>query len=432
MYNERRLREPGQEIARRRGGQLFCGLILISLIFLISLTSSAMAAESWSALAWEKTWGDSANERGLSSAQTSDGGFIVTGEVEEQKQSSGIGPDMLLVRFDGSGGEIWRKRIRIEKNSRCASVRQTADGGFIVAGTTTNYFYDDKQVCLVKTDASGQVMWKKSYGAGGDDSGVCVRQTGDGGYIIAADSIRADTGDSDIMLIKTGAAGEKQWVKFLGGRQDEYAASLRQADDGGFVIAGRVFSSNNRGFDICLLKTGPGGDLEWQRTFGGNGWEVAYDVEQTPDRGYVVAGQTYSSGARGADAYLVKTDSRGGLEWEKTYGGRDLDVGRSVQPASDGGYTLAGWSNSFGEGKMSFYLVKAGPSGDVEKEYTVEGSNYDSEFYIGQASDGGYIVAGWKAEALRNGQVRNDGLQLYLVRLTAIPGPALSGNRQYN
>ncbi|HBV97068.1 MAG TPA: hypothetical protein DEF36_08480 [Desulfotomaculum sp.] len=407
-----------QGIHRRQAGLLLCFILMC--LFFTGSSSSAAAAESKVIAEWERTWGGSMQERGLSSSQTLDGGFIVTGEIIIQNTVQRDRSHILLVRFDGGGTEIWRKNLSYSGYDRGTSVLQTGDGGFIVAGTIKNFPRDDRQVCLVKVNSSGQVMWKNSYGNGSDDSGVCVRQTGDGGYIIAADSSSAEEENSQILLIKTNASGKKEWMKLFGSKEDENAACIHLTSNGGFIVAGRTYSTKTGGYDVYLFKVNQGGDLEWERTFGGNGWDMPFSLKQTADGGYIVAGQTYSPDGE-SDVYLVKTGPLGHPEWERTFGGRELDMGRSVRQNSDGGFMVAGWSKSYEPGKTCFYLVKTNANGERIQEFTLEGDRFDENFYIVETSDGGYILVGCLANALRNNEVRNDGLQLDLVRLRLMP-----------
>ena len=145
---------------------------------------------------------------------------------------------------------------------------------------------------------------------------------------------------------------------------------------------------------MYLLKTSPSGELEWQRTFGGSELDYGSSVQQTSDGGYVVCGWTNSFGAGGWDVYLLKTSPLGELEWQRTFGGSDFDVGRSVEQTSDGGYVLCGWTRSFGAGLDDVYLVKTSPSGKLEWQRTFGGSENDDSSSVEQTRDGGYVLCG--------------------------------------
>jgi hypothetical protein len=147
-------------------------------------------------------------------------------------------------------------------------------------------------------------------------------------------------------------------------------------------------------------------DTLWTRTYGGQGRDIAYSVEQTTDGGYILAGETYSFGAGGADAYLVKTDSWGNTLWTHTYGGSGSDGAREVQQTTDGGYIVAGTTGSFGAGSTDFYLVRTNSSGDTLWTRTYGGSYDESAYSVQQTSDGGYIIAG----------SRWGGMEFYVVK----------------
>ncbi|MFZ8835354.1 MAG: hypothetical protein ACO2O5_14355, partial [Candidatus Caldipriscus sp.] len=198
------------------------------------------------------------------------------------------------------------------------------------------------------TQSAYAVAFAKTYGGTGDDRASYVLQTSDGGYIVVGDigSLGADS--FDIFLVKTDANGNIIWAKTYGGTVDEYAHSVLQTSDGGYIVAGETRSFGAGYRDIFLIKTDASGNLQWAKTYGGTYWDVAYSVQQTSDGGYIVAGETYSFGAGGRDIFLIKTDASGNVQWAKTYGGTDEDWARSVQQTSDGGYIVAGVTRSFG------------------------------------------------------------------------------------
>ncbi|MFH1010077.1 MAG: hypothetical protein V1784_02440, partial [bacterium] len=135
-------------------------------------------------------------------------------------------------------------------------------------------------------------------------------------------------------------------------------------------------------------------DTLWTRTYGGSSYEDAYSVQQTADGGYVLAGYTETFGGGNGDVYLVKTNSQGDTLWTRTYGGSTWDWAESVQQTSDGGYIMAGVTNSFGAGNEDFYLVKTNSQGDTLWTRTYGGNNADDALSVQQTADGGYIVAG--------------------------------------
>jgi hypothetical protein len=157
-------------------------------------------------------------------------------------------------------------------------------------------------------------------------------------------------------------------------------------------VAGYKYSFGLDSIDIFLIKTDANGNIIWAKTYGGINWDEAYSVQQTSDGGYIVAGYTESFGA-GGDILLIKTDANGNIIWAKTYGGINWDEAHSVQQTSDGGYIVVGYTYSFGAGS-NIFLIKTDANGNIIWAKTYRGISGDEAYSVQQTSDGGYIVAG--------------------------------------
>ena len=269
------------------------------------------------------------------------------------------------------------------------SVQQTSDGGYIVAGYTASFGAGGWDIFLIKTYANGNVQWAKTYGGIDFDFAYSVQQTSDGGYIVAGYTYSFGAGWYDIFLIKTDANGNVQWAKTYGGTSRDYAYSVQQTSDGGYIVAGGTRSFGAGYYDIFLIKTDANGNVQWAKTYGGTDYDWAYSVQQTSDGGYIVAGETRSFGA--GDIFLIKTDANGNVIWTKTYGGTSAS---SVHQTSDGGYIVAGGTSSFGAGGSDIFLIKTDANGNVQWAKTYGGTSDDYAHSVQQTSDGGYIVAG--------------------------------------
>jgi hypothetical protein len=265
------------------------------------------------------------------------------------------------------------------------AVIQTADGGYAVAGENATYSfegrgYGDYAPLLIKTDASGEVQWGKTYGSefgvsGGADS---VVQTRDLGYALCGKG----------WLLKTDAQGNVKWNKTLSIGIDGYAffTSIIRTNDEGFVLTGRGYFANNSGFGE-LLKTDENGNILWNRIFAvqtaiGPPSVSAYSAVQTNDGGYAVVGGWNSK------SWFAKIDANGNLELNKTYADGDLG---SIAKAKDGGYILCGRSGFGGVG----WLIKVDSLGNMLWNQSFSGSVGD--YWLGSAEqtcDGGYIAAG--------------------------------------
>ncbi|MFQ5868818.1 MAG: T9SS type A sorting domain-containing protein, partial [Candidatus Zixiibacteriota bacterium] len=237
------------------------------------------------------------------------------------------------------------------------SVQQTSDGGYIIAGRTMSFGAGGYDAYLVKTDSSGNAEWSRTYGGSAYDYGLSVQQVSDG-YIIAGHTQSFGAGSSDVYLVKTDSSGNTLWSRTYGGSSGDWGNSVEQTSDGGYIIAGGTQSFGAGLHDFYLVKTDSSGDTLWTHTYGGGSYEEAHSVQQTADGGYIIAGYTDSFGAGSQDCYVLETDSAGGTLWTRTYGGSAYDWGNSVQQTSDGGYIIAGDTQSFGAGNGDVYLIK--------------------------------------------------------------------------
>ena len=313
-------------------------------------------------LTWEKTFGASGNEWANSVKKTSDGGYVVVGDTD-----SFGSPDIYLIKTDSNGSMAWEKTLGVAGIAEHASsIQEATDGGYIIAGFVSGAGYPDVfDVYLIKTDSNGNLVWDKTFGGADWDLSNSVQQTLDGGYIIAGKTSSFGAGHDDVYLIKTDSSGDLVWEKTFGGTGDDYGNSVQQTADGGYVIAGGIYSYGTGRYEVYLIKTDSNGNLVWDKTFGGTDWDYGFSVQQTLDGGYIVAGY-YSVNTYNADIYLIKTDSGGNAVWEKTFAGEGWDVGLSAQQTSDAGYIVVGNTQPFGTNVPDIYLIKTDSSGNVQ------------------------------------------------------------------
>ncbi|MGB5925594.1 MAG: hypothetical protein WBH01_05810 [Dehalococcoidia bacterium] len=307
---------------------------------------------------WSRTFGESYYVAATFVEQTSDGGYIIASEIESYESGS-YSSDVWLIKTNAEGDEQWSQTIGGTDDEGAHSVQQTSDGGYIIAGDTYSYGAgESNNLLLVKTDAGGHEQWSRIWAGSKSDVAWCVQQTSDGGYIVAGETMSYGVGDGDFWLIKTDAGGNEQWSRTFGGSDDDGARSVQQTSDGGYVIAGETSSYGAGGVDAWLIKTDAGGNEQWSRTFGVTDNEWAYSVQQTSDGGYIIAGQTYSYSTKDTDIWLIKTDAGGDEQWSLTFGGADTECAHSVQQTTDGGYIMAGNTASYGAGDGDFWLIK--------------------------------------------------------------------------
>lgn len=295
----------------------------------------------------------------LSGAYTSDNGCVIVGTVDFFSRAN----DVLLVKASYSGYMQWVRTIGDLYNTEWGySVDQTFDGGYIMTGYTTAGGYD---VYLIRTDYNGISIWEKYFGGDNQDFGYSVIQSADSCYVVAGRTSSFGAGYDDVYLIKTDQSGDTLWTRTYGGYYSESGNSIAQTDDGGYIIAGRTQSYGAGGIDVYAIRTDENGDAMWIKVYGGISADYASSVTQTTDGGFIIAGTTTSYGAGASDVYLIKTDENGDTVWTRTYGGTSDDYGNSVAQTADGGYIIAGTTESFGTGGSDVYVIKTDHNGNV-------------------------------------------------------------------
>jgi Secretion system C-terminal sorting domain len=262
---------------------------------------------------WSKKFtGGSVGEFGTTIRQTTDGGYIIASDF------NAIGSmDYMLTKIDGNGILQWTKDF-YNTNYRAYELgtQQTLDGGYI----STGYYYPSTggqgEILVIKTDASGGILWSETIGGTDDDAGYSVIQLSSGEYVITGTTKSFGAGMKDIFLIKINSSGNIVWSKTYGGTNDDYANTVVQSNGGGYIIGGSTQSFGN-GSDILLIKTDGTGNVQWSKTYGGTGDEgdqggvdVGLDLAKTTDGGFFVTSYTGSSNCL-YSSYAIRTDSIG-------------------------------------------------------------------------------------------------------------------------
>lgn len=346
---------------------------------------------------WQKCLGNSGLQEATSVQQTSDGGYIVAGNTSSGDAGDVTGThgdqDYWIVKLNSTGVIQWQKSLGGTYGDYANAIQQTTDGGYIVAGSTTSnngdvsgnhgFFQDD--AWIVKLNSTGSIQWQKCLGGANREVARAIKQTTDGGYIVACSAssndgdVSVNRGLSDYWVVKLNSTGTIQWQKSVGGSGSDDAASIDQTADGGYVVAGYSTSNNgdvslNHGYeDYWVVKLNSiGTAIEWQKCFGGINQDRATSVHQTTDAGFIVAGYTSSNdgdvtGYKGqADYWIIKLSNTGTLQWQKTLGGASMEEAQAVEQTSDGGYIIAGRSVSTdgdvtgNHGGFDFWVVKLG------------------------------------------------------------------------
>jgi len=310
---------------------------------------------------WTRAFGENSGAYGTCVRQTFDGGYIIAGRIPDDANYTGY---VYLIKTNSGGDTLWTKELG---EGGASSIQQTTDGGYIIGGSTSCDMCTDR-LLLIKTDNLGDTLWSRIFDAEDNDGGASVQQTIDGGYIIAGSCQNlGNPGFTHVYIIKTDSNGDTLWTKTYGDSAlvgYDYGASIQQTNDGGYIIVGGTnFGAGNR--NVYLIKINSIGDLLWSIAYGGARNNYGNSVQQTIDGGFIIAGSTSSFSDTLSDVYLIKTNSVGDTLWTRTYGGSNYDYATSVHQTFDGGYIIAGYTSSFGAGGNDLYLIKTDSNGNV-------------------------------------------------------------------
>lgn len=338
---------------------------------------------------WTKTYGTALREGAYDIDRTYDGNYIVTGEIETSQYNT----DVYLLKISPEGDTLWTASFGdINTDEYGRSVRQTSDGGFIIAGY--GGISQENEVILIKTDSLGNYEWESAFGPTADNRGHVVRETSDGGFIIAGQAwiIRGAFGSYDIYAIKTNAFGGLEWERFIGGEMNEFALGVCEAENGDFIAAGRTQTS---GWDAYLVRLSASGDSLWARGLDETGQNDAIDILALPDgSGFMCTGIQYIPGQNGSNAFLTRVDNDGNIVWWQNYGGADEEYGESLAATADGGYVIGGMMSRYDIG-WNVYVVKTDSLGNEEWTGNFGGTGDDRGHGIAYGYDGSIVIAGW-------------------------------------
>ncbi|MEZ5014622.1 MAG: hypothetical protein R2794_10050 [Chitinophagales bacterium] len=423
---------------------------LFSISFLlISISLYSQAPD----ILWEHTYGGTLNDEAHAMRQTPDGGFILAGtsyssdlDIPDNYGSR----DYCLVKTDAYGNLEWAHNYGGPGTDFCEDVACAYDGGFIaigyvlVPGGDIPETFGSSDIWLVKTDIDGNLIWQKNYGGAGAEIGECIIQTSDGGYVFSGESSSIDGdvtgqhGSGDVWVVKLDADGNIQWQKCVGGTELDHAYSIDETTDGGFIVLADSYSSdgdvdvNHGEKDYLLCKLDGSGNLEWAHAYGGSGNEWAHSVKQTPDGGYIAAGYTESndgdvSGNHGTyDVWLIKTDSIGNLEWQKCLGGSAGDYGYDLKIGNDNNFFVTGISGS-DDGDVTLHygspfladvwIIQLDIAGEIQWQKTIGGTQSDWGFAFMNLSDSTYVVSGLTGSTDYDVELTHGLQDFWLVKL---------------
>jgi len=353
---------------------------------------------------WIRSYGTDGNDYIYSIKQTRDGGSLAAGMT--YKGANG-GIDAVLLKLNSEGSIEWKKSYGGGTTDGWwnVSFTETADGGYVLATDTESFGVGKKDVWLLKLSSDGNIVWQKTYGKADtyDDARGGIQQTHDGGYVLVGGSQAVmNSLDGDLLILKVDANGNLQWDRIYKDFRIQVGDSFEQTLGGGFIVGASAFGHYGVSdmFHPLILKLDANGDIEWQKLYEGYGrsWDYYTIVQPTRDGGYFVADYVDPTGTGNEDFWIFKLDSAGNILWQNLYGGSGWDrIGRALCQMRDGGYAVAGFTNSYGRGSFDGWILKLDPNGNIVWQKTYGDNFPEVLFSLHQKSNGELLAAGYSS-----------------------------------
>jgi hypothetical protein len=335
--------------------------------------------------------------------QTTDGGYAVGGITN----SFGAGDyDMYVLKLNSFGSIQWSRTMGGAGYEFATSMAQTTNGDLVLSSTSNSF---TGGFCMMKLNSSGTLQWSGLVYTDNDDV-TGISKTSDGGFAFTGN---ASYYAHDVYVAKINASNNLQWARIIGGTNVDAGYTIIQSNDGGIIVAGITFSFGAGLNDMYIVKLDSSGTLQWNRAIGGAGYDYANSIIKTTDGGFALAGYTESFGSGSADMYIVKLNASGMLQWSRTAGGTSLDYASSIIQTIDGGYAVTGATRSFGSGSADFYIVKLDAFGTIQWSRTIGGTGNDYAYSMVQTTDVGYLLAGHTTS------FGSGNIDMYIVKLDA-------------
>ena len=337
---------------------------------------------------FDTTFGTVGHDVAKSVLQTKDGGFIIGGYSIQLNNTNG---DAVITKLDQDGAVTWTKSFGQNGNEKINKILQLADSSYVAVGSTTSKGKGQSDAWLLKLNEKGLLQDNKTYGGTSSDEANSFDVTSDGGSILAGHTFSSGKGGSDAYIVKVNSKGLVEFSKTHGLAGFDKASDIKQVKQSYFV-AGETNSKGNGNTDLWLFKLNSNGIVEWDKTVGGTKYDAANSLNVTSDGGVIAVGYK-SNNSGNTNAYAVKVNSNGIVEWDKTFGGVNSDYAESVVQMNNGNYVVAGHTTSKGSGGSDGWVFQLNPKGDLIKENIFGGSKGDNLNSIQQVSNG-YVVAG--------------------------------------
>ena len=316
---------------------------------------------------WSRTLGTDADEWGTAICPAGANGFLVSGTRETGKDATRQ-TDYLLAKITDGGDLLWAKAGGGRGDDRIHSLTPTLDGGFLLTGTTSSPIPSgirgESLIWFARIDGEGKTTWSKTLGGGGEFTGIRTVQQPGGGYVVAGHFHLPYSDFNELLLFRLDDRGNMSWLWRYAASWDLTLFDMQLRPDGGVLLAGNSRRFRDAGVGgPFLIKTDERGTVEWSRTYTGPGWDEGDGLKEVPGGGFLLYGTTRSFTTGISSGFVYQVNEKGGLEWATSYGGKERENIRGAAPRPQGGWLLAGKTETFGEGIHEVYLVATDPEG---------------------------------------------------------------------
>lgn len=343
----------------------------------------------------EISLGGKKTDIGYSLVQSNNGGYAIAGITYSYGDTAN--GDMYVVKLDSAANIQWTRTIGGSKHDAGNSIVQLPNGDYVIAGSTRSYGSGGSDMYVVKLNSTGNIVWTKTFGGSGDDSATCIIKTYDGGFALTGSTTSYGAGGKDVYLVKLDSMGDLQWTKTIGGSLDDYGCCIIQTKDRGYAVAGSTSPYYNS-YDMYIIKLDSSGNLQWDKTIDDGKGDVAYSIVQANDDDFIVCGNS-----QGLNIYTVKLDSAGNQVWASHIGTIAMMYGYSVIAENDGGCTIAGYQNfytniSFGSYPCYAFMARVNSKGKTMwSNYlnNISGFNTGCAYSLIHTNDNGYAITGF-------------------------------------
>lgn len=357
------------------------------LVFSILITAVFAPSITWAQNTWRRTYGGFGSDRSMCVRQTTDGGFIVAGATGSFGAGSG---DMYVVRTDAMGEPVWSHAYGSMGVEWSVGCRELSDG-FIIAGNTSlgaNGAYD---MVLIRTDMDGEPIWERHYG--NSDWDLCNSiDTVPGGFVLGGITYGAGATVGAGYLVRTDLSGDTVWTRIMDDTLRTEITSVSRTIDQGTIVAG-VRATEDGSSDAFIAKWAGTGDQEWRTLVVGDSADYFAGAVQTPDGNYVASGGSHSQSTT-MQILLVGASAGGGILWEQYLGSVADAAATEVRNDHDSGFVFTGY-NSLNLGERDMIWTVTDDNG-----WFLAGNNYGDGmpadgYSVDTTADGGYVIAGW-------------------------------------